>query len=169
MCSLYCAYALAEAMKMERGGLAPYSLAWRVAALPEDGVVRAVLLRGLRGFVSARVKIMRQRQLLYNARGLRLDGNFKLAKIINVADDEEAYTVVFGICGLDGSLLVPLLPLRAEDWGNIVTILQLLFYEIRDLMLAQRFSLEETMPVFIATDNHFLYSILSPISVQIHK
>jgi len=160
MASLYSTNALTEAMAMERRNLAPYALAWQVYALPDDGVIRAVLLQGLRNFAAARVEVMKRRQLCYNGRGIRMDGNFDLAKIIIVEEGGDAFTVVMGFCGLDGSLLIPPLPLTHESFQRIETILTPLLHDIKDTMLQAGYSLEETVPVFISTDNFRKHRLL---------
>ena len=117
--------------------------------MPEDAVLRAVLLRGLRALVSARVQVMRKRQLLYNGKGVRLDGNFQLAKILL-----QKLTVVLGICGLDGSLLIPCVSLTAEAWKDISSVLEPMLQEIRDVMMQCGYSLDESRPVFVSTDSY---------------
>ena len=41
-----------------------------------------LILGAFDSFLDARVRIMRRRQLAYNAQGIRVDGNYKLAKIL---------------------------------------------------------------------------------------
>ena len=155
MCALYSANALAAALQDDWQRCSPYSVAWQLRAVPEDAVLRAVLLRGLRALVSARVQVMRKRQLVYNGKGIRLDGNFQLAKILLQKNDEgEALTVVLGICGLDGSLLIPCVPLTAEAWKDISSVLEPMLQEIRDVMMQCGYSLDESRPVFVSTDSY---------------
>ena len=147
---------------LSRGGQCTGAIikAWQLSALPDDGVLRALLLRGLKDFVAARVQVMRRRQLCYNARGIRMGGNFKLAKTLLVSAGEEAFTVAMAFCGLDGSLLTPVLPLSHESFQKIDYILRPLLCDVRDVMMRAGYALEETQPVFIATDNFQKHRLL---------
>ena len=70
LASLYSSHALAEQVRAEREGVAPYSLAWAVSALPGNVILRQVVLKGFTGFIDARVRVMRRRQLAYNSHPL---------------------------------------------------------------------------------------------------
>ena len=118
----YAAHALAETLRMCRDGLQPYSLAWQVSAVPDDRVLRHMLLKGLTPHLLDVCRSFQQKQLLRNSKGIRLDGNFDLAKIIRVPDGGEAFTAVLGVCGLDGSLLVPFIPLTRESLTTIQAV-----------------------------------------------
>ena len=61
---------------------APQDDSWILRALPPAEQLSAILMKGLWHFVKGRVAIMRRRQLLFNGKGHRGDGNFKLAKRI---------------------------------------------------------------------------------------
>ena len=82
LAGLYAANALAEQCRIHTDGSAAYSSAWSLRALPGNRELRAIVLRGFAGFVRARVRVMRRRQLLYNGQGLRHDCCFWLAKIL---------------------------------------------------------------------------------------
>jgi hypothetical protein len=152
LAAMYSATALAAALGMEYRGTSPNSWAWQVAALPRNPSIRAALLRGLTSIVQARVSVMQRRQIIFNSKGIRCDGNWDLAKIMTVGPDGEAFSVVLGFCGLDGSLLVPLIPVTAENWAEIDKVLEPILVEIRDVMLESGFSLQDTLPVFHSTD-----------------
>lgn len=132
---------------MHMQGQAPYSLCWQVACLPKNAIVRAILLKGLATFADTQVKRMRQRQLLYNSKRLRADGNYKLAKRLCTPDGEEPCTVLLGICGTDGSLLDVLRPLPGEWWVPLETVLRPLLQDMRDVFLQAGFTPQEARPV----------------------
>ena len=102
---------------------------------------------------------MRRRQLRYNGKGIRLDGNHSLGKII-LPSAAEAYTVAMGFCGLDGSLLVPVEPLKAECWEEIEPMLRRLLQELKQVMLEFGFKLDESRPVFLSTDTYAKHRLL---------
>ena len=104
--------------------------------------------------VRSQVQNMKQRQFIYNGKGLRIDGNWDLAKILISKSEEEAKTVVLGICGLDGSLLTPLVPLRAEAWPDMEPVLRPVLQGIRESLLSAGYPLPETQPVFFCTDSY---------------
>ena len=151
--SLYSANALAAAISMEKRGAAPYSLAWQLQAVPKCKVLRSVVVRAFRAFVSQRVAVMRKRQILYNAQGLRHDGNYKLAKRIYIRG-ERPFSVVIAICGVDGSLIDVIRPRATEAWPDIKAVLEPLLMEIKEVRLAHGCSLSESVPVFHSTDVH---------------
>ena len=82
LASLFSSHALAEQVRVEREGVAHYSFAWAVASIPDSSMLREIVLKGFTGFIDARVRVMRRRQLAYNSQGIRCDGNYKLAKIL---------------------------------------------------------------------------------------
>ena len=118
--SLYASAALTEQCRLHNAGAAPYSFAWILRALPDNKVLQRVVLRGFAGFVQARVRIMRRRQLAYNGQGLRHDGCFWLAKIIKGGK----FTVALALFGADGSLLDVPQPTATESWCDIQSALR---------------------------------------------
>eukprot|EP00959_Pyramimonas_sp_CCMP1952_P184886 3865868-Pyramimonas_sp.AAC.1 len=75
---MYSSNALSQALSLDGAPVAPAPLPWQVCAVPDDAMMRSILMMGFRGFLQSRVDVMKRRQLCYNARGIRLDGNFKL-------------------------------------------------------------------------------------------
>ena len=55
---------------------------------------------GFSNFVRARVAIMRRRQIIYNARVIRSDGNWKLAVRIRDPEKGRFFSVAIAFCGL---------------------------------------------------------------------
>jgi hypothetical protein len=53
LAALYSANALAAARAMLRAGLAPYSMAWQLSALPRNAVLRSVVLKAFQGSVTS--------------------------------------------------------------------------------------------------------------------
>ena len=152
--STYAAHALAEAMRLKREGHEPYSLAWQLCSVPHDGILRGLLLKGLAPHMELMCKNMQQKQFLHNSKGIRVDGNFDLAKIIRVPEGQEAFTAVLGICGLDGSLLVPFVPVSRESLRKIQEVLAPIFQDMITTFLEHGYALEDAVPVFLSTDNY---------------
>lgn len=105
-------------------------------------------MQGFSFFLKARVDIMRRRQFVYNGQGLRHDGNYKLAARIIPAK----FTVVIAFCGVDGSLMQPVVPKLTEDWPDIEAVLKPLLEDLKATRFDAGFSLEQTVPVFHSTD-----------------
>ena len=158
LASLYSSHALAEQVRAEREGVAPYSFAWAVASIPDNSILREIVLKGFTGFIDARVRVMRRRQLAYNSQGIRCDGNYKLAKILKRAlRRKRTSTVVVAFCGTDGSLLDVPAPLPTEGFDHIQSVLEPLLVEIQEVRLACGYSLLESQPVFHATDVYHIH------------
>ena len=149
MANWYSAATLHGSTHLHFSGTAPYSLAWQVSALPKNAVIRGVLLRGLASVVAQQVARMRRRQILYNSKGIRVDGNFKMAKRLLVQQDEDACTVLLGFCGTDGSLLDLLHPLPGEWWGLISAVLKPLLQDIQDTFVHAGYTAQEARPVLL--------------------
>ena len=116
------------------------------------------MLKGFTGFIDARVRVMRRRQLAYNSQGIRCDGNYKLAKILRRSLlRRRTATVVIAFCGTDGSLLDVPVPLPTEGFDHIQTVLEPLLREIQEVRLACGYSLLESQPVFHATDVYHIH------------
>lgn len=154
MASIYAANALAWQVRQHNKQAAPYSLAWALGALPKSKALRPLILKVFSTFVRARVRVMRRRQIAYNSQGLRHDGNYKLAKILIDSVDGMQCTVVFALCGVDGSLIDVPAPLPTEAWPHIVKVLDPLLREIQQVRLECGFGLLESMPVFHSTDSY---------------
>ena len=84
LADVYAANALGLCKRHEQQGFSPYSLAWQLQAIPDSQLLRRVVMDGLRHFVAGRVEVMRRRQFVYNAQGLRADGHYKLASRVAV-------------------------------------------------------------------------------------
>ena len=93
---------------------------------------------------------MRRRQFLYNSKGIRVDGNFKMAKRLLFEDHEEPCTVLLGFCGTDGSLLDLLSPLSGEWWDPISPVLKHLLQDIQDTFMQAGYTAQEARPVLLA-------------------
>ena len=155
---IYSTNALSEQVRMEREGAAPYDFAWAVASLPGNGILREIVLKGFMGFIDARVRVMRRRQLAYNSQGIRCDGNYKLAKILRRAPfKKRTATVVIAFCGTDGSLLDVPVPLPTEGFAHVEKVLEPLLREIQEVRLACGYTLLESQPVFHATDVYHIH------------
>ena len=102
---LFSAAVLAE-IPWAKSMVSPLSLAWYLPALPPPCALRSFFLKGFSGFVKERVQVMKQRQFVYNGQGLRVDGNYALAKILRRGLGSEC-SVVYAVCGVDGSFLAP--------------------------------------------------------------
>ena len=139
--------ALHASVQMHFRGQAPYSLCWQVTALPKNAIIRAILLKGLATFANQQVQRMRKRQLLYNSKGLRADGNYKLAKRLDTTAGEEPCSVVLGICGTDGSLLDLLHPLPGEWWTHLEKVLKPLIEDIKEAFTEAGYTTHEARPV----------------------
>ncbi len=171
LADVYAANALGLVRRHDRESLSPYSLAWQLQAIPDSAVLRLVMSRGLRHFVKARVQVMKRRQFVYNAQGLRCDGNFKLAIRVVVPKFDKSgkrsrwwsrpYTVVLAFCGTDGSLLQPVTLHKAESWADIQSVLVPLLMEIKRARLEFNLSMEDSMPAFHATDSYGKHRLLA--------
>ena len=123
-------------------------------ALPRDDLLTNVTLRAFRNFVKGVVARMRRRQLLYNAKVIRGDGNYKLAKRhrLHRGKGDFTWTVVLGWCALDGSLLQPFHAKETEAFPHIEEDLEPMLKDIRDYGLGEGDSLEDTVPLTQSTD-----------------
>ena len=148
LASIYAANALAWQVRQHSKQASPYSLAWALGTLPKSKALRPLIRKVFSTFVRARVRVMRRRQIAYNSQGLRHDGNYKLAKILIDSVDGMQCTVVFALCGVDGSLIDVPAPLPTEAWPHIVKVLGPLLREIQQVRLECGFGLLESMPVF---------------------
>ena len=153
----YQGIALHASVQMHFRGQAPYSLCWQVTALPKNAIIRAILLKGLATFANQQVQRMRKRQLLYNSKRLRTDGNYKLAKRLDTKEGEEPCSVILGICGTDGSLLDLLHPLQGEWWTHLEKVLRPLIKDTRKAFTEAGYTTHEARPVPLgcnAPENH---------------
>ena len=139
---------------MKQEGCEPYNLAWQLCSVPHDGVLRGLLLKGLAPHMERICRAMQEKQYLHNSKGIRIDGNFDLAKIIQVPDGQEPFTAVLGVCGLDGSLLLPFVPLSRESLTKIQEVLAPIFEDMIKTFLTHGYALEDAVPVFLSTDNY---------------
>ena len=150
--AIYTANALAEQLRQQRDGTAPYVMSWVLAAVPNCKQLRPLIYKAFAAFVQARVRIMRRRQMAYNAQGLRHDGNFDLAKILSEKVNDCKCTVVVAVCGTDGSLIDVPSPLPTEGWPHLRKMLEPLLRDIQTVRLECGYGMEGSMPVFHATD-----------------
>ncbi|CAK0819051.1 unnamed protein product [Prorocentrum cordatum] len=126
-------------------------------ALPKRKMLGMIAPRAFSAPISRRVSEMRRLQSLYNGSGLRVDGNFKLAKKIwrgAGKSRQKPFSCVLGICGTDGSPLLPVAPARGEAWMDIKRVLQPLLADIVSARQAAGMSLEDACPAFVSTDSY---------------
>ena len=96
---------------------------------------------------------------VYSGQGVRSDGNFKLPKRIGRLSLDKKYVVrdfnvVLGFCGVDGVLLKPVRPFAGETLKDIESELGPMLDRLRESRLQQGFSLDQSAPVFHATDRY---------------
>lgn len=157
LAELYASNALAFCARQHRNGTAPYNLAWCLASVPRCRPLRELVLAAAQNLARSAVAAMRQRQFVYNAQGIRGDGNYKLAKRIAFASaggrrPERPYTVVLAWCAVDGSLLQPVAAKRTEDFADIESDLAPMLRDIQDARLEAGLSWASSCPVFHSTD-----------------
>ena len=152
LAATYSANALAEQLRQSRSDTAPYSLSWALTALPKSRQLRPLILKVFASFVVASARIMRRRQIAYNAQGLRHDGNYGLAKILATKVDGARCSVVLAVCGTDGSLLDVPVPLPTEGFQHVRGVLEPLLREIQAVRMECGFGYEGSIPVFHAID-----------------
>jgi hypothetical protein len=83
-----------------------------VLGVPSAEEIKSVAMKAFTHFVRRRVQIMRKRQLIYNMKIVRSDGNNDLASRVRPwSRGPDRYlpehTAIIGWCGTDGSLLQP--------------------------------------------------------------
>jgi hypothetical protein len=157
LAELYASNALAFCARQHRNGTAPYDLAWCLASIPRCRPLREMVMAAARDLVRSAVAAMRRRQFVYNAQGIRGDGNYKLAKRIALASSggrrpERPYTVVLAWCAVDGSLLQPVSARRTEDIADIESDLAPMLRDIQQARVDAGLSWASSCPVFHATD-----------------
>ncbi|CAK0808275.1 unnamed protein product, partial [Prorocentrum cordatum] len=123
-------------------------------ALPKRKMLGMIALRAFSAPISRRVSEMRRLRSAYNGSGLRVDGNFKLAKKIWRGAGkarQKPFSCVLGICGTDGSPLQPVAPVRGGAWMDIKRVLQPLLADIVSARQAAGMSLEDACTAFVST------------------
>ena len=137
-----------------------------------DGKALAILaLHAFGGLIQKRVDGLVALQALMNGQGIRLDGHFKMAKVIRRfhatkgngkrrGKSHRPFACIMGFTGTDGSLLQPPLPLRAEAWPDMQPMLQTLLSNILQQRLAAGLSLQDAVPTFVATDSYHKHRLL---------
>lgn len=125
-------------------------------SLPKAVLLRSIALRAFTAFVRSRVRLLERRQQLYNGQVIRTDGNWDLARrIVNTGKSKKRpYTAMMAMCGVDGSLLSPVVARRAESWPELCGWMRPYLESLRDTRQAAGFSLVESMPVAHATDTY---------------
>jgi len=144
-------------VSMPHAGLAgPQSLCEVCDAVPKRQELQAMLRRALVNFLEARVAVLRRRQFLYNGQGIRHDGNYGLAKriITDKRRGRRPFTVVLGFCGVDGSLLEPVVARETEDWPDIKSALAPLLCGLKKARTEAGLAGDYSVPVFHATDSY---------------
>ena len=154
LASTYAANALADMQRMDSRGAQPYAPLWQLKALQKNQALRRIVQAAFSAFINERVQSLRARQLIYNAQGLRHDGNFKLAKIIYSASAtrKRPFSVVLGFCCVDGSLLQPPTPCETESWPDIERVLRRLLQDIKKERFRCGMQLLDSVPCFHSTD-----------------
>ena len=95
-------------------------------AVPKNMALREMLMQALEHFLAKRVAVMRRRQFVFNGQGIRHDGNYGVAKRIWSPKKYKLpkKTVVIAFCGVDGSLLEPVVAKETEAWADIESVLK---------------------------------------------
>ena len=140
-------------------GRASFNFAWAFAAVPRCQVLRSVLLTALAKVLQAQVRDVTAQVFVYSGQGVRSDGNFKLPKRIGRLSLDKKYVVrdfnvVLGFCGVDGVLLKPVRSFAGETLKDIESELGPMLDRLRESRLQQGFSLDQSAPVFHATDRY---------------
>ena len=132
-------------------------LAWSMSAVPRIDGLQRLILAVFRQFVKDRVQAMVDLQLLFNGQGLRVDGNFDMARQVTVYENgvyTRPYHVLLAWCGVDGSLLKPITLARSEKVIDITSDVEPMIDRMLHVRMNAGFSLEQCVPVFHATDSY---------------
>ena len=95
--------------------------------------------------------------VVVQSKGIRGDGNFKIAKRICSRGwwrRTRLFTVILALCGLDGSLLQPMRAYPRECWSLISRDLEGMLVDIRDFGVEDGLTLEQALSVFHSTDTY---------------
>jgi len=128
-------------------------------AVPTRQEIASIALRAFPPIVRHFVRVMRNRQLLYNAKVIRSDANYDIAKRIRPPPRgarryDRDYTAIHGWCGTDGSLLEPVAPMPGEAFDDLEATGRPLLENARDLQLEHGIPLVDTVPVGHASDTY---------------
>ena len=151
----YTALLVRDALQASEASRGDHS--WVFRSLPPPASLSSMLVVGLWHFVKNRVHNVRRRQLIYNSKGIRGDGNYKMAKRIVLRvwpRRTRPFTVILAWCGLDGSLLQPMKAYARECWPLIARDLEAMLRDIQLFGLSAGLPLMDTLPVFHATDSY---------------
>ena len=137
--------------------LASAALAWSMASIPRCKVIRQIVLKAFKFFLSDVVEIIQKRLFVYAGQGIRGDGNYDISTRIGVKSTEghyavRPYTVLLAWCGVDGCLLKPVTPSGTEDWVDLAADLDGLLDKLRAARLSAGMDAMESAPVFHSTD-----------------
>ena len=140
-------------------------------SFPDAKALAILALHAFGGLIQKRVDGLVALQALMNGQGIRLDGHFKMAKVIRRfsttkgngkgrGKSHHPFACIMGFTGTDGSLLQPPLPLRAEACPDMQPMLQTLLSNILQQRLAAGLSLQDAAPTFVATDSYHKHRLL---------
>ena len=123
--------------------------------MPSRRALKCILLRFFQPFLQKRVAALIDLQLLYNGQGLRVDGNYKIAKRIMARSGKfwaQKANCIIAWCGLDGSLLRPPTLSNSESWSSLERDLDGLLDRAGRVRGAAGCNTEQCIPVFHSTD-----------------
>lgn len=133
-----------------------------LGAFPTAAQLQAIALKAFPELVRQQVRAMQSLQYVYNGQGIRLDGHWKKASIIcrykvnsgSAQKLERPYSCLMGFAGVDGSLLAPVVPIRAEVWDEVEAVLKPIVADLVSARMRFGLSAEQAVPVYIATDSY---------------
>ena len=130
-----------------------------VLCVPSAEDIKSISLRVFLGFVKKRVQITRRRQLIYNTKLIRSDGNNDIAARIRPAPRgpdryKRCFTAVIAWCGTDGSLLEPPTVSFGEAFDDLRGSGEPMLEDSRDEQLKIGIPLHDTVPVGHSSDTY---------------
>ena len=161
------------------------NIAWQMQAVPKSQVLREVVLRAFGACLADIIVAFQQNLFLYNAQGIRHDGNQKLPRRVVVAGEREykimskkrrilgrrkrAGRVALAFTGLDGSLLAPPKMAKSEAWEAIDEQLQPLLESIKRARLAAHCPLLHCfmMPCNFSTTDVLFFCPMLPFFLEV--
>ena len=145
--------------------MASAALAYSMASVPRSRVIRQIVSKAFKFFLSDVVKIIQKRMLVYAGQGIRGDGHYDIATRIGDKSTEgnysvRPYTVLLAWCGVDGCLLKPVKPSATEDWEDLAADLDGLLDKLRAARMSSGMHAIEGAPVFHSTDVYGKHRLL---------
>ena len=130
-----------------------------VLGVPSAEEIKSVAMKAFTHFVRRRVQIMRKRQLIYNMKIVRSDGNNDLASRVRPwsrGPDRylREHTAIIGWCGTDGSLLQPVSLNPGEAFEDLAADAEPMLEDGRDAQLEVGIPLQDTIPVAHSSDSY---------------